>query len=402
MILSQKYSRPAFLLTGAAITATLFYRIPAINSWLTEICFFWHPLFWCGLSVILWYLPRPHLPAPLRFRDLFPGLAISCMAVYTFLQFLAGFLLNEIAVSPYDLSPKGILINFANLLPPIAGSELLRAYCIGASCRSSGRPAFRIVLGAFILGAMEIPFTNITTLHGGEDWFIFLAEDLLPPLAQSGFLSLFTYCGGVWPGILYRGLISIFFHVIPFLPSLPWIGNSVLGIAFPVLASFFIWDQYGIATHRARWEKPQSILSTTILMTVCIALAWFVVGVFPVYPSVILTGSMEPEISPGDVVLVEKMKTEKNIDALSKNDIIHFRRGDITITHRITQVLHDKDGNLSFRTKGDSNDDEDTETVEPNDVKGIVNHAIPKIGMPVLWLKGHESTPEGVIDNETP
>ncbi len=65
-------------------------------------------------------------------------------------------------------------------------------------------------------------------------------------------------------------------------------------------------------------------------------------------------------------------------------------------------MLHDKDGNLSFRTKGDSNDDEDTETVEPNDVKGIVNHAIPKIGMPVLWLKGHESTPEGVIDNETP
>ena len=402
MISRRNYGLTAFLLTGVAISATLFYRISSANSFLKGYCSFWYPLFWFGLTLIVLYLPRPHLPARLRSGELFVGLALSCAAVFIFVQFLAGFLLKKIAASPYDLSPKGILINFRDLLPPIVGFELLRAYTIGAACRGSRYPHLWIILEALILGTMQLPFAKFAALQTSESLFIFLAKDLLPSLVQSGFLSILVYCGGVFPAILYRSVISIFLHIFPFLPSLPWIGDSVLGIAFPVFASLFIWEQYGYVTHRKIRGKPESLPQTAITLILCITFGWFVVGVFPVYPSVILTGSMEPDIKPGDVVLIEKIKTEQEIYSLSESDIINFKRGNIVITHRIIQILCDENGNLSFRTKGDNNDTEDPEVVYPNDIKGIVDHTVPKIGLPVLWLRGQRSIPEGVTDNETP
>ena len=53
-----------------------------------------------------------------------------------------------------------------------------------------------------------------------------------------------------------------------------------------------------------------------------VAIIWFAVGLFPLYPSVILTGSMEPDIMPGDVVLVAKW-----IVTLLRSDIIVFDNG---------------------------------------------------------------------------
>lgn len=44
------------------------------------------------------------------------------------------------------------------------------------------------------------------------------------------------------------------------------------------------------------------------------------------------------------------MKEEKDIYNLSKGDIINFKREDITITHRIKEVITDEAGNRSFET----------------------------------------------------
>ena len=109
-------------------------------------------------------------------------------------------------------------------------------------------------------------------------------------------------------------------------------------------------------------------------------------GVFPIYPKAILTGSMEPLIMPGDMVLIKKIDKEEEISALSEGEIICFKRDDITIVHRIEKVLQDKAGNISFQTK------------EPNDVRGIVIKVIPKVGLPGVLLRAQNKIPEGVVD----
>lgn len=94
------------------------------------------------------------------------------------------------------------------------------------------------------------------------------------------------------------------------------------------------------------------------------------------------------------------MMEEKDIYKLSKGDIINFKREDITITHRIKEVITDEAGNRSFETKGDNNKAPDEIIVQPNDVKGIIVKVVPKAGLPVLILKEQDEVPEGVVDEK--
>lgn len=68
-----------------------------------------------------------------------------------------------------------------------------------------------------------------------------------------------------------------------------------------------------------------------------------------------LTGSMEPGISPGDVVV----SWPKPAADLKVGDVIsyHIPVEDHRVeTHRVTKVMHGKDGAISIRTQGDAND----------------------------------------------
>ena len=86
-------------------------------------------------------------------------------------------------------------------------------------------------------------------------------------------------------------------------------------------------------------------------------------------------GSMKPLIHPGDMVLISKMKNIEDIDNLKEGDIIQFKRRNILITHRIVEILNEK--NVQYRTKGDNNSVSDKQTV-PKDIKGRMIQLYPK------------------------
>jgi len=79
-------------------------------------------------------------------------------------------------------------------------------------------------------------------------------------------------------------------------------------------------------------------------------------------PFIVLSGSMEPTILTGDIVVTKEIAA----DSIAKNDIITFRSDKNTvITHRVTDILY-KDGNISFLTKGDANTGADARLCQNN------------------------------------
>lgn len=92
---------------------------------------------------------------------------------------------------------------------------------------------------------------------------------------------------------------------------------------------------------------------------------------------VVLTGSMQPTIPQGSIILT------KNQARYNKGDIISFRHGDITVTHRIAQI---KDTN-SFVTKGDANKAVDTNPLLHKNILGKQIFFIPLLGNFLLFLK---------------
>jgi signal peptidase len=89
---------------------------------------------------------------------------------------------------------------------------------------------------------------------------------------------------------------------------------------------------------------------------------------------VVLTGSMEPQIEAGEMILI------KEYDNYKVGDIVTYCDEDFFITHRITQIS-DKE----IITKGDSNNIED-HPIELNQVQGKVIFHSKLLGFFILYL----------------
>lgn len=92
--------------------------------------------------------------------------------------------------------------------------------------------------------------------------------------------------------------------------------------------------------------------------------------------AVVSSGSMEPEISVDDMIVIKEQ------DDYQEGDVITFERDGSLITHRIIEKSQN-----SFVTKGDANQVPDLEEVDMADVVGKTVFVIPKAGRVIYYLR---------------
>ena len=105
-------------------------------------------------------------------------------------------------------------------------------------------------------------------------------------------------------------------------------------------------------------------------------------------PFIVLSGSMETEIDAGDVGVVRETDTA----SLKKGDIIAFKSGEIVITHRIYDIIQEE-GETRYITKGDNNNAEDNGYVLPEQIEGVYQFKISRLGNIEMFIQ----TPIGMI-----
>ena len=93
---------------------------------------------------------------------------------------------------------------------------------------------------------------------------------------------------------------------------------------------------------------------------------------------VVLTGSMQPTINPGDIVLTAPIsRVEPKIDDVAAYQARRFDGAPVGVfTHRII----DGDGNSGWVLKGDNNPSPDIQKPKNNDILGVVIFVIPWLG----------------------
>lgn len=103
-------------------------------------------------------------------------------------------------------------------------------------------------------------------------------------------------------------------------------------------------------------------------------------------PMIVMTGSMEPEIMGGDLIICKTAEAED----ISKGDVISFfdpeGSGTSVVTHRVTEVINE-DGEISFRTKGDANLIEDKTAVPAKNLVGVYKTRIPYAGNVSMFMQ---------------
>ena len=97
-------------------------------------------------------------------------------------------------------------------------------------------------------------------------------------------------------------------------------------------------------------------------------------------PTLITSGSMQPLVAPGDVVMIRPVTPQE----LTPNTVVLFERLDgQRVMHRIVEQLPDG----TYRTQGDANEVPDSEFLHAEQIRGAAVLAVPWIGRPSLWLE---------------
>ena len=105
-----------------------------------------------------------------------------------------------------------------------------------------------------------------------------------------------------------------------------------------------------------------------------------------IFPLIVLTDSMYPEIESGDLIICHTVDAED----VGVNDVIAFfdpaGNGSSIVTHRVVEIVTE-DGEISFRTRGDYNNTEDKTLVPAEKLVGIYKSRIPNAGHVAMFMQ---------------
>ncbi len=346
------------------------------------------PALWLCTAFLVWHFPRIRLKTKLRHRPLLYFWSFNFAVIYIIINIIAG-LFGGLGKSPYNHSPKWIIINIIFVGSALVGKELIRNYLVHSFTKDENYVVFIFI--ALLMTLVGFAVNRYLRLQDFQAVVKFAAEHFVPEFAHNIFATYLVYLGGPLASIIYFGIIKGFHWLSPVLPGSGGLAIALIDILCPIFFFMSLQTVYFsiIKQVRESYGNKENPFSWAVSIVVSILLIWFAVGVFPIYPSVIATGSMEPMINPGDVILVKKVSNMDDIKNLKVGDVIQFRQDSILISHRIMNIVLDKEEGLYFETKGDNNSAPDTDSVEPQDIKGTVVYTVPKVGWATLILKGN-------------
>jgi len=217
----------------------------------------------------------------------------------------------------------------------------------------------------------------------------FSLEIVATSLAKNIFLCYLINRTGYKVSILFRMLFDMPLYLLPFFPNLGIFIDSVAKILLPniiLLILIFGYSRYDEDEEQSRGVSRQFIIIRRFAL---VLLAIFVIGVvalssarFKLFSIVVGSGSMEPYISKGDVVIVNRIE---NFDEIEEGDVLIFEQEDSSIIHRVVRV--ETENNIRrFITRGDANEAEDYYPVSESEVIGIGMFKIKFIGLPTIWI----------------
>ena len=105
------------------------------------------------------------------------------------------------------------------------------------------------------------------------------------------------------------------------------------------------------------------------------------------FPLMVQSGSMSPTIETGDLIIVSVPEEGYSYKV---QDVVTFwddEPGGALVTHRITEITTDEQGNTAYRMKGDANSAQDADLVYAKDIVGIYDMRIPHLGDVAMFMQ---------------
>ena len=340
------------------------------------------PILWGLLAWAILVLPGYRSAGGLRLKATIIRLA-PIIGVFQLALYVIGGLFSSFGKSPYSFTPTGILTNLVFVGSMLVGMELSRAWLITRLGKKHTLLAVAFVAVLYTL--LSLPLVRITGLRPELASITYVNSTVLPTLAESMLASFLALLGGPLAAIAYRGILQAFWWFCPILPNLPWAFKGLIGVVVPIVGLVVANTlRTSRPRHRqARRERQGSLAGWVVTTIIAVVIIWFAVGLFPVQPTTVISGSMRPSLDVGDVVIIAKVSA----DTIKPGDIIQFREAEgIATVHRVVEIQEIEE-NMVFVTQGDANRAPDPDPVLADNVVGKVIFSIPKVGWAAIAVK---------------
>ena len=306
---------------------------------------------------------------------------IIFLIIFLMLYYLFGIVIG-FAKTGNHYNLNGLTTFIIPIIITVIAKELLR---YGTLCKAEGSIPALVGTTLFFIIIDTFSALYYGKFSSNYDIFLFIALTLLPALSTNISFTYITKKVGYKPVILYSLVMKLYYYLLPIVPNANEYITSVVEFTVPIIYCYRVYTFFK-KEHDEEIEREDKKKHITTLIPAIIVvgiLVYLTSGYFHYWAIAVASGSMSPKINKGDVVIIEKL--DRKFDNLKIGDTIAFKYESIVVVHRLIKILHE-DGKYYFYTKGDANVKEDNFAITEDMIIGIVNHKIPYIGKPTVWL----------------
>lgn len=339
-----------------------------------------NPFFWIIMSIFIYLFFSRNIQSQ-KLKKQVIQYTINASISFIIIYMLSG-LVVTFGKNSYDTTIKGIIINIWIYGVELITREFIRYKLIDNVYNKDKKTVAIFIIIIYVIIDIQLNKVignNVTTLSALK----YVLQYVLPNIFKNILFSYMAIYNGCIAPIIYQTITNLYFWISPILPNAPWIMTTIIEITIPIILYLYIRyvkNKSDIFKSRRdlKDSNPKSIIPLVIMIILVI---WFAIGIFPIQPVSIATGSMEKELNVGDVVIIKKC----NSNNVKVGDIIQYQMDGYTVIHRIIEKKQ-KNGEFYFITKGDNNNAPDKDEVKENQLIGKVIFKIKYIGYPAILL----------------
>lgn len=339
-----------------------------------------NPLFWLLLAGFL-YLTLGKSVENKKMKKSIIQYTIVAILTYILIYMISGIVVT-FGKNPYDTTVFGIITNIWMFGVAIVSKEYIR-YKLIDNVYEKDKTTISILI-SIVYVTIDIDISRfIGNSVATYSCIRYIVQNILPEITTNVVFSYTARYGNWIPGVLYKLCTNIYYWISPIIPNTPWVMTAIVDTTIPVILFLYIrYEKNKLDIFRTKENIINSDPRNVIPLVIAIILAiWFAIGIFPIKPVAIASGSMEKELYVGDIAIIKKC----NANDVNVGDIIEYQMDGYTVIHRIIEKKQ-KNGEFLFITKGDNNQMADSENVKEKQLIGKVIFKIKYLGYPAIWL----------------
>ena len=370
--------------TALIILVILFYGLVSniVLSYRFNIVYLYiiNPLFWVLLSGFLFLTLGKNYDNKKLKNSIIQYTTIAVLS-YIIIYLLSG-LFVTFGKNPYNTTLKGLIKNLWITGVAIGAREYIR-YKVINNVYDRDKVKFAVLISIIYI-LIDFEYRRfIGQTVAALTVVKYISQVIVPSIAENLLFSYIAMNCSYLPAVMYKLITNLYYWISPILPNSPWAMTSIINSVIPIILFLYIrYEKNKLSPQKDRQvlinTNPGSIIP---LIVAIILVIWFALGIFPIKPVAVATGSMEKELFTGDVVIIKK----SNANDINVGDIIEYQMEGYTVIHRVVEKKQ-RSGEFYFVTKGDNNNAPDAAEVREDQLIGKVIFKIRYIGYPAIWL----------------